>query len=139
MLVGHRGSSRAKDEVNPHKENLMTRRSPWIAAAVVCYLLAVVTSALAECAWILWEKNVYADDQTTGPQSRWVRTKAFDSGADCQRSMNEVLQLLLVAGSRERGKEMPNRIGDSVVWRDDESYYQKWEYSCWPSNIDPSK
>ena len=46
-------------------------------------------------------------------------------------------------GNRERPtKEAPitaHRSDNTVIWLNADGYYQKWEFSCWPSNIDPSK
>jgi len=59
------------------------------ALLVLCCSLVLTTSASAECAWILWQENVYRPNKATALDARWARIKAFDSSADCRTKMDE--------------------------------------------------
>jgi hypothetical protein len=57
----------------------MTRRSPLIGVAALGYLLALPTSASAECAWVFW-------GQTQDP---WGALEAVRLGGDLSREACE--------------------------------------------------
>ena len=57
----------------------MKRRSPCILVALLC-LLAVATSASAECAWVLWDK--IEGDPVMSPKGWFIRG-SFDRRDNC--------------------------------------------------------
>ena len=50
----------------------MTRRSPCILVTTLCCLLALATSASAECAWLMWQEEVWLPGRP-GPNVRMTR------------------------------------------------------------------
>ena len=64
----------------------MTTRWPWTLAVTLCTLLAVATSAFAECAWVLWERGqsvmAIGDAEPRGPV-KWAIAEAYSRAADC--------------------------------------------------------
>src|SRR4029434_2478712 len=60
----------------------MTRRLPFLVIAGLCCSLALVTSASAECAWVLWSQ---AHDPKAGP---WVLQTAYPSVSDCTKAID---------------------------------------------------
>ena len=61
----------------------MTKRWPCIAVVVLCTLLALTTSASAECAWVLWSQPYDPS------QGAWVLQTAYPTIAACTQDLDQ--------------------------------------------------
>jgi hypothetical protein len=97
-------------------------------------MLALATSAAAECAWVLWER-------LTGPSGiDHSIVAARSSEPDCRALVQPtVRRRVAVVGTPGPGGERPRVTieGDSVVVLRSEEGRLSWAYTCLPDTVDP--
>jgi len=63
----------------------MKNRRAAVYAAILCFPLAIATSASAECAWVLWGQYTRESDM----QEAYVLSEAFEGKSDCNQAADK--------------------------------------------------
>jgi hypothetical protein len=68
----------------------MTNRWPCLVATAFCCLLAIATSASAECAWVLWANDIVEGNKIDA--AKWEPIRGFVDAQACQMAQRDRMQ-----------------------------------------------
>jgi hypothetical protein len=115
----------------------MTRRLSFLVLAVLCCAIALVASASAECAWVLWSQ---AHDPKAGP---WVLQTAYPSVSDCTKAIDRrekegrKAEYVMEDGRKIKGTADRRAPTDLFVLYGRSASNGGVAWQCFPETVDP--
>src|ERR1700687_216584 len=116
----------------------MTTCWPSVLVSALCALLAVATSASAECTWLLWQEDQDNIHPSTA-KKEWITPIAYPDRAECVAVIGKRVKVWEENRS-PRQEVRPSANGTAaefITWTKRRMGFSRYRLHCLPDTVDP--